>query len=95
MTKKTKPDCYKCIHRKSIPGDAHSECYHPSLEKLHTPELEVMGIFASVGRAPQVPITTKKLNTVCNPIGVRNGWFNFPWNFDPVWLESCDGFEAK
>jgi len=21
-----KPDCYKCIHRRSIPGDAHTKC---------------------------------------------------------------------
>ena len=21
-----KPDCYKCIHRHPIPGDAHSSC---------------------------------------------------------------------
>lgn len=27
--------------------------------------------------------------------GIRNGWFNFPSDFDPVWLGSCDGFESK
>ncbi len=30
-----------------------------------------------------------------NPHGIRNGWFNWPWNFDPVWLVDCDGFEAS
>ena len=25
--------------------------------------------------------------------GIRSGWFNHPFNFDPVWLEKCDGFE--
>ncbi len=29
-----------------------------------------------------------------NPYGVRSGWFNWPGNFDPVWLDNCDGFEA-
>ena len=24
-----KPNCYKCSHRRSIPGDAHSYCKHP------------------------------------------------------------------
>lgn len=24
--------------------------------------------------------------------GVRNGWFHWPINFDPVWLETCTGF---
>lgn len=30
-----------------------------------------------------------------NKHGIRMGWFAWPWNFDPVWLEKCDGFEAK
>ena len=25
--------------------------------------------------------------------GRRSGWFNWPRNFDPTWLESCDGFK--
>lgn len=24
---------------------------------------------------------------------IKNGWFYWPWNFDPTWLESCNGFE--
>ena len=27
--------------------------------------------------------------------GIRNGWFNWPYSFDPIWLVSCDGFEKK
>jgi len=27
-----------------------------------------------------------------HPQGIRNGWFMWPLNFDPVWLISCDGF---
>lgn len=59
-----KPDCYKCIHRMSIPGDTHSAC--DNLEA----------------------------NVTGNPHGLRKGWFNWPFNFDPTWLTSCDGFEA-
>ena len=25
--------------------------------------------------------------------GVKSGWFMWPWDFDPVWLENCNGFE--
>lgn len=28
-----------------------------------------------------------------NDHGVKHGWFFWPFNFDPVWLEECDGFE--
>ena len=27
--------------------------------------------------------------------GIRKGWFFWPFNFDPVWLNSCDGFKSK
>jgi len=27
--------------------------------------------------------------------GIRRGWFLWPFDFDPVWLITCDGFEAK
>lgn len=27
--------------------------------------------------------------------GIRNGWFRWPVNFDPVWLLSCDGFSTE
>ena len=27
--------------------------------------------------------------------GIKNGWFFHPFNFDPTWLEECDGFEQK
>lgn len=27
--------------------------------------------------------------------GIRRGWFWWPWNFDPVWLEECNGFKEK
>ena len=27
--------------------------------------------------------------------GIVEGWFFWPFNFDPVWLTSCDGFQEK
>ena len=27
--------------------------------------------------------------------GRKSGWFCWPYNFDPTWLEECDGFEKK
>ncbi len=32
------------------------------------------------------------LHIRANDHGIRNGWFVWPVNFDPVWLEHCDGF---
>lgn len=30
-----------------------------------------------------------------HPIGLRGGWFMWPWNFDPTWLMECNGFVKK
>jgi hypothetical protein len=59
-----KPDCYKCKHRRDLPGDCHSSCANTAA------------------------------NVAGNAHGIRRGWFMHPWNFDPVWLVRCDGFEA-
>jgi len=26
--------------------------------------------------------------------GMANGWFYWPFNFDPIWLHRCDSFSA-
>lgn len=28
-----------------------------------------------------------------DPHGMKMGWFLFPYNFDPIWLLSCTGYE--
>lgn len=31
-----------------------------------------------------------------NPVGVRRGWYAFPFNYDPVWqIEPCKAFSDK
>ena len=34
-------------------------------------------------------------NVAGDPHGIKNGWFYWPLNFDPIWLKSCDSFEQK
>lgn len=37
----------------------------------------------------------EKAHVTGDAYGKRSGWFFWPFNFDPTWLETCDGFEAK
>jgi len=61
-----KTNCYDCIHRRNIPGNAHSKCANPNI------------------------------NIFGNEHGIRNGWFHYPYNFDPVWrINECDHFEVQ
>lgn len=92
--------CYSCKHRGGIPGDAHSCCKHPDLDgATDDPFLGMMAMFANIGRTgPQVDVikaTSEKFEIKANYHGIKNGWFNWPWNFDPVWLENCNAFDPK
>ena len=88
----TKPNCYKCEHRRTISGDAHSRCDHPVARLLADPLtrsfVALMGKTSNVGEL-------SRLNIKANQHGIDRGWFIWPVNFDPVWLENCDGFEEK
>lgn len=84
--------CYKCIYRRPISGDAHSKCVHPASGYNNDPLSELLSI---LGKRTSPPIPYNNLSIKGSSHGIKNGWFNFPYNFDPVWLENCDGFTPK
>ena len=91
-----KPDCYKCKHIGNIPGSAHVSCNHPAFNQAHgNPMGELLGVLASFGRTPPIQATSGEIKVVGHPWGIKNGWFNHPYNFDPTWLIECNGFEKK
>ena len=75
-----KPDCYKCEHRGDLVGDCHSKCKHPSTDEV------------GVKRITDAAIA---LGIQGDPHGIIKGWFNWPYNFDPIWLKRCNGFKRK
>lgn len=93
---KKRPNCYECKYRGTVPGDAHSCCKHPSIQTVKDdPMGELLATLAGVGRVAPINAKSKTLNIKGAPRGIQRGWFNWPWNFDPIWLENCDGFEKK
>ena len=84
MNNNNKPNCYECIYRGGIPGDAHSKCNYSGTKTgfldLHDPKNREVAA---------------KLNIKAHPTGIRRGWFLWPINFNPVWLENCDGFTPE
>ena len=80
MSPEKKFDCYKCKFRGTIPGDAHSCCNYPGTSA------DVVDFV--LGKNSHI---AKKLNIRGNAHGVRNGWFMWPVNFDPVWLGAVRG----
>lgn len=83
--------CERCVHRRDLPGDAHSGCRHPLTAAAHQNPLA--GLIEAMGGALPMP-SPPGLNVVFDVHGIRMGWAAWPFNFDPVWLVACDGFEA-
>ena len=91
-----RPNCYDCKYRGTVPGSCHSSCRHPAFAAAHSDPLgNLMGIFAGVGRVPPIQAKSKEITVEGNPRGIKSGWFNHPYNFDPVWLVKCTGFKKK
>jgi hypothetical protein len=79
--------CYKCLYRGDVPGDAHSRCNHPDIKQDDNIFGALVGVLMGENKE-----AISKLNIKGNSYGIANGWFLWPANFDPVWLENCDGF---
>jgi hypothetical protein len=79
---KEKNDCYKCPHRREVPGSAHSEC------ALGEP-LTLQFILRYAGGQVPTQHQDEQGNVLLkfDPVGVRNGWCLWPFNFDPTWVE--------
>ncbi len=84
-----KPNCYDCRWRGELLGDAHSCCNHPALEAGHG---AIKWIAAQSFFLRQ---RFALFNLSADPVGIRKGWFMWPINYDPVWLLTCDAFEAR
>lgn len=96
VIEKEKPNCYKCIYRQSIPGDAHSRCTHPNIYKDNE---ELTGLSELVtllnSHLGIMWMKENNLNVTGNEHGIQNCWFNWPWNYDPIWLLTCSGYTKK
>ena len=80
-----RPNCYECIHRGVLPGDAHSQCKHPDAQRgLDSNPIAAMAE-AFIGRANGGRIK----------LGVVGGGQTWPANFNPSFITSCGGFASK
>jgi hypothetical protein len=69
----TTHNCYTCLHREDLAGDAHSQCSE--------------GLKQCLSGLPKSEVT---IRVSLDPHGVRNGWAMWPFNFDPIWITTCN-----
>lgn len=79
-------DCYECKYRGTIPGDRHSKCQHPEVNKTGIDDCFMGGLAeAYLGKA----------NPAKRALGIKGGGPTWPANFNPIFLTACLGFTAK
>lgn len=88
-----KPHCHECKWRHAIPGDAHSRCGYPGVHDLLSRAMLAQFMTAPVSQ-DWLNLCVKCGITI-NPHGFKNGRPYWPFNYDPIWLESCSVFESK
>lgn len=73
-------NCHDCRFSKNIPGDCHIACGALINDKAAS----LLAIHLMIGNYNCVKET---MGISFNPHGVQSGWCNFPFNYDPVWIE--------
>ena len=79
-------NCSECVYHTTIIGSSHLSCNHPEARSGE-------GMLLSYFRQRDGKSNIDVLGIVINEIGLKNGWAFFPWNFDQIWIDSCNGFQ--
>lgn len=97
-------NCYGCKHRGQVPGSAHSSCSHPVISSIQAKAgfFDALLWFSMVGTNTNpvgITLNVKDDNgdeidsslpiMEWNEVGIRNGYVQYPYNFDPTWLVYC------
>ena len=80
-------NCYKCEFRGTVPGSAHSSCnvVKHILEGVDEGRIASLELALMVGKASLENNGEEAVKR--DPHGVKNGWANWPLDFDPVWID--------
>lgn len=87
-------DCLNCKHRIPVPGSTHSACALVGDEIARTQT--AMAVAKGYTLMLKNKETGKKEPFIeIDPHGTRNGWANWPIDFDPIWIVKCMAFTPK
>lgn len=92
-------NCYECKHKGSVAGSAHSSCKaiqnHPLFSDLNPKQKGLLEMAPLLSGKFPLEFSDGRKFISFNPHGQRNGWCNWPMDFDPVWIDGCVLMEQK
>lgn len=81
-------NCNKCKFKGFVPGSAHISC--TVLRSAgYNDDVALLELFMSLNKVELVNTTTNKPLVEIDEHGRKNGWANYPLDFDPTWIKSC------
>jgi hypothetical protein len=93
-------DCHNCKFSAPVPGSSHhSECQilekHQIFQNLNETDRFTLKLMLVSGRAVIENTQTHELQVQISEHGKKNGWADWPLNFDPIWVKICIFFDKK
>lgn len=79
-------NCHECQHARPIPGNAHIQCGHPRMARGD--KLMALMVVMQSGEF-------KPFGMTFSAHGIKSGWCNWPLEYDPIWVNSCNQFQGK
>ncbi len=94
----SKPNCYECKFRGTVPGSEHSSCNVVD----NVGALLLSAVFMKHPNSLVLTTTNKETDEKTEELaiefdnyGIKSGWAMWPINFDPIWLRQCKFYQAK
>ena len=91
-------NCHECIYVSQVAGSAHKSC--STLEKLSLDKNIILKIsFLLLSGKIELTYVNDEERRVpiieIDEYGKKQGWANWPLDFDPVWVKKCGFFSSK
>lgn len=83
--------CLTCKHKGRVPNSRHSKCKHPDV--LHMDCNTYAMVIKKLAAGDEVIQITSRMGVQFANQGVEGNWALWPFNFDPIWLVECLGYE--
>jgi len=88
--------CDSCLHKRNLRvGNVifdRVQCCHPKVMEIQEKYPERRPGLVAAKALNQMG---KELNPRINLAAYKNQWFYWPYCYDPIFIESCSGFEKK
>lgn len=87
-------NCSKCKFKGFVPGSAHISCT-AFRENGYDKDVMLLEMLMASNQINIINTETNSPLIQINEYGRKQGWANYPLDFDPIWVEHCSIYNEK